>query len=224
MRSGMSLMERMPGNRSMKRGRHRILGNPCVSRERPEFADCDPIVSRADLCYKFKGMQQIVYATPPDRLAWTATADDLITSIEVSERMRLVKRRDTRPELALRKRLHALGFRYRVDRSPDGGRIRADLVFVSQRVAVFVDGCFWHGCPDHGSWPHANADWWRAKIHGTIRRDRTADVALETSGWTVVRVWEHEPADLATSRVVASLAGRSRARSSLVLSAGGQGP
>lgn len=119
--------------------------------------------------------------------------------------MRLVKRRDTLPELALRRGLHKLGYRYRVDRSPDGGRRRADLIFGRHRVAVFVDGCFWHGCPEHGTWPKANAKWWRMKIRANIKRDRETDKRLAAAGWTVVRVWEHETAEGAVSQVIATM-------------------
>ena len=95
-----------------------------------------------------------------------------------------------------------MGYRFRVDRSPTGqGRRRADLVFVRARVAVFVDGCFWHACPKHRSWPKANADWWRAKIESNARRDRETDADLAGAGWLVIRVWEHESVDEAAARV-----------------------
>jgi len=80
-------------------------------------------------------------------------------------------------------------------------RRRADIVFSRVHVAVFVDGCFWHGCPDHMTWPKANAEWWRAKIEANIARDRRTDEQLEEAGWTVVRVWAHEPIDAAADRV-----------------------
>jgi DNA mismatch endonuclease (patch repair protein) len=105
-------------------------------------------------------------------------------------------RRDTEPELALRSRLHELGLRYRVDVSPlPSLRRRADVVFPRARVAVYVDGCFWHGCPVHGTWPKANADWWRSKIEANRRRDDDTDRCLAEAGWVVVRVWAHENPD-----------------------------
>lgn len=119
--------------------------------------------------------------------------------------MRGNKSSDTRPEVALRSALHALGYRFRKDfRIREGTRgIRADLVFTRLRVAVFVDGCFWHGCPEHGTWPRNNAGFWRDKIEGNVRRDRDTDARLEAEGWTVMRVWEHEsPAD-AAARIAA---------------------
>ncbi|MDO9410088.1 very short patch repair endonuclease [Patulibacter sp.] len=108
-------------------------------------------------------------------------------------RMQAVKRRDTKPELLLRSELHRRGLRFFVDRAPlPKMRRRADLVFPRKKVAVYVDGCFWHGCPIHGTWPKNNAEWWRAKIEGNQARDRDTDKRLVDAGWTVIRVWEHE--------------------------------
>src|SRR5687768_248615 len=90
----------------------------------------------------------------------------------IQRRMETTRRRDTKPEVLLRSQLHRAGLRYRVDRAPVRGmRSRADLVFAAARVAVFVHGCFWHGCPLHATWPKANADWWRAKILANRERD-----------------------------------------------------
>ena len=75
------------------------------------------------------------------------------------------------------------------------------MVFPGSHVAVFVDGCFWHGCPEHMTWPKANADWWRAKIEKNVRRDRQTDLQLREAGWTVVRMWEHEATSTAAARV-----------------------
>lgn len=114
--------------------------------------------------------------------------------------------RDTAPELRLRRELHRRGVRYRVDIAPlHGLRCRADVVFTKQRVAVFVDGCFWHGCPEHVTWPKANRGWWKLKINSTAARDRRNDAALGDAGWTVVRVWEHECPIRAADRVQAIL-------------------
>jgi DNA mismatch endonuclease, patch repair protein len=101
-------------------------------------------------------------------------------------------RRDTEPELALRRELWRRGLRYRVDVPAVKGRRRADLVFIGPRVAVFVDGCFWHRCPVHATAPKANADWWSAKLGANERRDRDTDRVLGEAGWRVIRVWEHE--------------------------------
>jgi len=107
--------------------------------------------------------------------------------------MQANRRRDTQPELALRSELFRLGLRYRVDARPIRTvRCTADLVFPRARVAVFVDGCFWHRCPRHGEQPVANADYWSEKIGSNVERDRMVDATLGAAGWTVVRVWEHE--------------------------------
>lgn len=115
-----------------------------------------------------------------------------------------MRRRDTEPELALRSALHRDGFRFRVD-FPIGSRRRADVVFTRARVAVFVDGCFWHGCPEHATWPKANGDWWRTKIETNQARDRDTDRALTRAGWRVIRVWEHENPEVAASSVEAAV-------------------
>jgi len=112
------------------------------------------------------------------------------------------KSRDTGPELRLRSELHRRGLRFRVHKCPEPGiRVRADIVFGPSRTAVFVDGCFWHACPDHGTLPKANRAWWREKLDANVARDRVADAALSEHGWTVVRVWEHEPPGKAADRI-----------------------
>jgi DNA mismatch endonuclease, patch repair protein len=113
---------------------------------------------------------------------------------------------DTRPEVAVRSAVHALGLRFRKHLSPLAGlRCRADLVFTRQRVVVFVDGCFWHGCPEHGVSPTTNSAYWSAKLGGNIDRDLRNEAALAAAGWTVVRIWEHEDAVEAAHRVAAAL-------------------
>lgn len=117
------------------------------------------------------------------------------------------RKRDTRPELALRSELHRRGLRYRVDQKPlKALRCKADIVFRRQKVAVFMDGCFWHGCPAHGTSPKTNASYWSAKLARNMERDRFNNAALSEAGWAVVRVWEHEtPAD-AAERIARCLA------------------
>jgi DNA mismatch endonuclease, patch repair protein len=119
--------------------------------------------------------------------------------------MRANRRRDTKPELALRRALHGRGLRYRKDLRLDlagGARVRPDIAFTARRVAVFVDGCFWHACPQHGTRPAANTWYWEPKLAKNVQRDRAADAALAAAGWAVVRVWEHEPVDAAVSAVI----------------------
>jgi DNA mismatch endonuclease (patch repair protein) len=120
--------------------------------------------------------------------------------------MQRTRRRNTTPELAVRRLLHAHGFRYRVDRAPlPGLRRRADIVFPRERVAVFVDGCFWHSCPIHATRPKANSAWWAAKLAANAERDRDTDRRLEEAGWIVVRAWEHEDAAEVARRVGAAV-------------------
>ncbi|WP_444664303.1 very short patch repair endonuclease [Cellulomonas sp. CW35] len=117
------------------------------------------------------------------------------------------RRRDTAPEIALRSVLHHAGLRYRVAWPVPGQRRRTiDIAFTRARLAVFVDGCFWHGCPDHGVRPRANSDWWREKLAANAARDRDTDRVLTKMGWRVLRVWEHETPDDALVRVRAALA------------------
>lgn len=114
------------------------------------------------------------------------------------------KRRDTKPELEIRRRLHALGLRYRVDfRLDASSRTRADIVFTRRRVAVFVDGCFWHGCPMHGVTPKSNVDYWGPKLQRNQERDRTTNTRLREMGWLVLRFWEHEDPDEVADTILA---------------------
>jgi len=116
--------------------------------------------------------------------------------------MQANRSRDTAPELALRRLLHARGLRYRVAVRPlKGVRRTADLVFRPARVAVFVDGCFWHRCPDHGSDPKTNSGYWKSKLERNVERDRETDRFLTSAGWLCLRVWEHENPAEAAERV-----------------------
>ncbi|WP_374235672.1 very short patch repair endonuclease [Lentzea sp. CC55] len=128
--------------------------------------------------------------------------EPLETAPGVRARMSKQKTRDTRIEVDLRRALFAAGLRYRVHRRPvKGVRREADIVFTSAKVAVFVDGCFWHGCPEHATWPKNNAEFWRTKIETNRRRDLDTDRKLADDGWLAVRVWEHETAAAAAARV-----------------------
>lgn len=118
------------------------------------------------------------------------------------KRMTAQKQRDTHPELAIRSILHSRGYRYRVDCRPIKAlRTRADLVFSGPKVAVFIDGCFWHDCPRHGTLPKANREWWKRMLQRNVHRDRKTDQHLTEVGWTVVRIWEHEDPEEAARRV-----------------------
>jgi DNA mismatch endonuclease (patch repair protein) len=122
--------------------------------------------------------------------------------------MRANKGRDTRPERAVRSAVHALGLRYRVGVRPvPGVRRTADLVFTRAKVAVFVDGCFWHGCPEHYRPAKRNTEFWAAKIDGNIARDADTDARLKLAGWRVIRVWEHEQPSIAAARIKAVVGG-----------------
>lgn len=128
--------------------------------------------------------------------------------------MQANRSRDTGPELAVRRLLHAQGFRYRVAAQPLAGlRRRADIVFTRQRIAVFIDGCFWHGCPEHGrSRFNHNVDYWPAKIATNRDRDRDTNRQLSDSGWVVLRFWEHEP-PVEVAEAIATAVRRQRAAS-----------
>jgi len=129
------------------------------------------------------------------------------TSARAAAVMRGNRRRDTSPELRLRKLLHAQGLRFRVDLVilTRSRRVRPDIVFPRQRVVVFVDGCFWHGCPEHLVRSRSNRDYWDAKLARNLSRDHADNEALNRDGWTVVRVWGHETADSAAERVFEKL-------------------
>lgn len=112
------------------------------------------------------------------------------------------KSRDTKPELALRSAVHARGLRYRVSAKPLAGvRRTADLVFTRAQVAVFLDGCFWHGCPEHHTVAAANATFWAEKVENNRARDRNTDERLAAAGWVSIRIWEHEDPQEAAARV-----------------------
>ncbi|MDO8143620.1 very short patch repair endonuclease [Isoptericola sp. 178] len=126
----------------------------------------------------------------------------------VSRRMSQARRQDTKPELDVRRLLHSRGMRYRVGYPVPGlARRSIDIAFTRVKVAVFLDGCFWHGCPDHGTSPRANADWWTTKLARNAERDSETTDVLTESGWTVLRFWEHEdPSDVA-DRIETSVRG-----------------
>lgn len=116
------------------------------------------------------------------------------------------KRRDTTTELAVRRLLHARGLRYRVDYAPVPGlRRRADIVFTRARLAIFIDGCFWHGCPIHATSPKRNSDYWGPKLAANVARDADTNARLEGAGWRVLRFWEHEAPTAVVDRIATDL-------------------
>jgi DNA mismatch endonuclease (patch repair protein) len=132
------------------------------------------------------------------------------SSNEVTKRMRRNPRSDTGPEIALRSELHARGFRFRKDyalRFADRV-IRPDVVFTRPRIAVFVDGCFWHCCPLHGTKPRVNRGYWGPKLDRNVARDRLVNQLLKNEGWFVIRAWEHEAPNDVAQRVAVAIAER----------------
>lgn len=125
----------------------------------------------------------------------TALPYPVPSSGAATAKMRGNSRRDSHPERLLRSLLHREGYRFRKDLRLDVGgvRIRADIVFFCRKVAIFLDGCFWHGCPSHGRVPKPNSDYWQPKLARNLLRDQRNTTTLLSQGWTVVRVWEHQP-------------------------------
>lgn len=119
-----------------------------------------------------------------------------------SGRMSRQKRKGTEPEMRLRRLLHRRGLRYRVNFPLQGlPRRRADLTFIGAKVVVFVDGCFWHRCPEHATSPANNGAWWEHKLETNVARDRDTDSRMQAAGWVVLRFWEHEDMEVAAERV-----------------------
>lgn len=132
----------------------------------------------------------------PQRRQNACVPDAVPSSPSVSARMSRQSSRDTAPEVAVRRILHAAGLRYRVNVPVPGmPRRTIDIAFTKARIAIFLDGCFWHGCPQHATHPKANAAWWRAKLDKNMARDRETSEHLREQGWTVLRFWEHEAPD-----------------------------
>lgn len=132
----------------------------------------------------------------------------------VSARMSRQASKDTNAELAVRRLLHAAGLRYRVEYPVPGmARRRIDVAFTRTKVAVLIDGCFWHGCPQHATQPKANAEWWRQKLDRNMARDLETTEHLTAQGWTVLRFWEHEGPEDVAAQVKAAVERRPAGRS-----------
>jgi DNA mismatch endonuclease (patch repair protein) len=131
------------------------------------------------------------------------TPSAYVTSPGRSRTMAAIRRRDTKPEVALRSAIHRLGYRFRKDYPlrVDGKLIRPDIAFTKRRVAVFIDGCFWHCCPEHGRRPSVNERYWTPKLEANVTRDQEQTAALEAAGWQVLRFWEHQQVDLIAAAI-----------------------
>lgn len=143
----------------------------------------------------------VVNGSPPKNGSSWASSEAVRRSMKANRRC------DTGPERRLRSTLHACGYRFRKDYRVDleDLRVHVDVAFPRDRVAVFVDGCFWHRCPEHGSDPRRNGDFWRRKLDANVERDQRVTEALVSAGWKVIRVWEHEPSEEAAGQVIAAL-------------------
>ena len=132
------------------------------------------------------------------RVGYPMTTDAAVRNV-----MRANRRRDTKPEVALRSALHRRGLRFRNDASivTDQGNVRVDVALTRHRLAIFVDGCFWHCCPEHGTRPRSNTEYWRPKLERNRQRDAASNGLLQGAGWRVVRVWEHQDAEEAADLI-----------------------
>lgn len=141
-------------------------------------------------------MSRLLSVPPPSRPAMTAI-------------MRGNPSHDTKPEKAIRSQLHRRGLRFRKNYSTRAGdlRVRIDIVFTKRKLAVFIDGCFWHQCPQHGTVPRSNVDYWAPKLARNVARDAEVSAALESDGWTVLRFWEHAPDEDVVDAIIHTVSG-----------------
>lgn len=170
----------------------------------PMMADAATLVG---ICGQTVDVSPNHAALDPREAAWTAGRYPRPLNEGRSNNMRANRRTDTKPEVALRSALHRLGKRFRKDHRVDaaGVRVKPDVVFTRARVAVFVDGCFWHACPEHGRKPAVNDWYWSPKLAGNKQRDERVNAALTAAGWRVIRIWEHVPIDEAVADIVRCL-------------------
>ncbi|MDT0484789.1 very short patch repair endonuclease [Streptomyces doebereineriae] len=140
------------------------------------------------------------------RSGWEPPEGSWASSAARRRNMQAIRNRDTKPELLVRRLLHAQGLRYRVAAKPlPGLRRTADLVFRPAKLAVFIDGCYWHGCPEHYVPPKTNPGYWSDKVTRNVNRDRDTDERLREAGWTVLRFWEHESPDDCVLKIAATV-------------------
>ncbi|MEU9096385.1 very short patch repair endonuclease [Streptomyces sp. NPDC048361] len=137
---------------------------------------------------------------------WSPPPGSWASSAARRRNMQAIRSRDTKPEQLVRRLVHAQGLRYRVSAKPVPElRRTADMVFRPAKVAVFIDGCYWHGCPEHYVPPKTNHGYWSQKVVGNVNRDRDTDQKLRSAGWTVLRFWEHEPPEECALRIAATV-------------------
>ena len=138
----------------------------------------------------------------------------IASSNGASATMRANRRSNTQPEVRIRSLLHRAGFRFRKDHAIKLGseKVRPDVVFSKKQLAVFIDGCFWHNCPEHGRIPRLNAEYWRLKLAYNSDRDRQSNLALENAGWLVLRIWEHVQPNDAVNQIAKCLDSKSNNR------------
>ncbi|MEN2420226.1 very short patch repair endonuclease [Streptomyces rimosus] len=142
---------------------------------------------------------------------WAAPAGSWASSAARRRNMQAIRSRDTRPEQLIRRLVHAQGLRYRVCARPLADlRRTADMVFRPAKVAVFIDGCYWHGCPEHYVAPKTNSGYWSEKVERNVTRDRDTDERLTSEGWLVLRFWEHEPSADCADKIAATVISRRR--------------
>ncbi|MEU2516313.1 very short patch repair endonuclease [Streptomyces syringium] len=145
----------------------------------------------------------------PDNTDWSPPAGSWASSAARRRNMQAIRSRDTKPEQLIRRLVHAQGLRYRVAAKPlPDLRRTADLVFRPVKVAVFIDGCYWHGCPEHYVPPRTNSGYWSEKVARNMARDRDTDARLSEAGWLVLRFWEHEPSDVCSLKIADTVRSR----------------
>ncbi|GHG58123.1 very short patch repair endonuclease [Streptomyces griseocarneus] len=145
----------------------------------------------------------------PEDTEWTPPEGSWASSAARRRNMQAIRSRDTKPEQLIRRLVHAQGLRYRVHARPIPDlRRTADLVFRPVKVAVFIDGCYWHGCPEHYLAPRINAGYWSEKVARNMARDRDTDERLIAEGWLVLRFWEHESSDACSLKIVSTVRNR----------------
>lgn len=159
---------------------------------------------------RYENVEGVAHESAADRVGSIEAGVLEEVPAATSARMSAQRRKDTEPEMLLRRQLHAMGLRYRVNMPVPGlPRRRADITFTRARLAVFVDGCFWHRCPEHATDPATRGVWWEQKLNRNVARDRETEEHLRDLGWMVMRFWEHE--DMArAARLVARALSRER--------------